>query len=59
MKPVNLCTEVGCTREWSVELAIFGYAPMAPKSSTAMNIKVCEPCANDRVRKSNAGIVQR
>lgn len=50
-KPLNMCDELGCTREWEVVVQTFGQPLMAPQSSTAMNIKLCTPCAEKRNAK--------
>ena len=51
MKPVHMCDELGCTREWKVIVVQYGQSYMAPKGSTAMNIKLCDPCAEKRGEK--------
>jgi hypothetical protein len=48
MKPVNMCDELGCTREWKQVVAQYGQPLMASKGSTAMNLKLCDPCAEKR-----------
>lgn len=47
-KPVNLCDELGCTREWTVIVVQYGHTLMAANSSTAMNLKLCDPCKEMR-----------
>ena len=51
-KPENMCDELGCTRDWVVIVETFGQPTLSPKGSTAMNTKLCEPCAT---RKAAAG----
>ena len=51
MKPVHMCDELGCTRDWEVVVTQYGQALLAPKSSTAMNLKLCVPCAEKRGQK--------
>ena len=47
-KPVHLCDELGCMREWTVVVVQYGQPTLSPKSSTAMNVKLCDPCAEQR-----------
>jgi len=45
MKPVTMCDELGCTREWTQVIVKYGQPTLSPKGSTAMNLKLCDPCA--------------
>jgi hypothetical protein len=51
MKPVNMCNEVGCSREWTVEVTLYGLPYMAPRDSTGIKFKFCDPCAVRRGEK--------
>jgi hypothetical protein len=51
MKPVHMCDELGCTRQWTTVVVQYGQSYNAPKSSTAMNLKLCDPCAVKRGEK--------
>ena len=57
VKPATMCDELGCTRDWTVEVETFGQPLMAPKSSTGMKIKLCAPCAEKR--KQNKALANR
>ena len=52
MKPVHMCDELGCTREWKQVVVQYGHAYNAPKSTTGMNLKLCDPCAEKRGMQS-------
>jgi hypothetical protein len=54
VKPENMCEELGCTRDWEIELTQYGQPLMAPRGSTAMKIKVCVPCAEKRADRAEA-----
>lgn len=43
-KPETMCTEVGCTREWTTVMKQIGYPDNAPVSSTVTEKRVCDPC---------------
>jgi len=49
-KPVTMCDELGCTREWTVILPQYGQPTLSPKASTAMNLKLCDHCVEQRQR---------
>ena len=51
-KPENLCDELGCTREWEIVVTTFGQPTLSPKSSTAMNTKLCAVCAEKREKNA-------
>jgi hypothetical protein len=52
MKPANLCDELGCTREWTVEVRVLGgYSDHSPASSTESTMRLCGPCADRREKK--------
>ena len=51
VKPDTMCTEVGCTRDWTVEITEDALVTTyAPTSATARKRGLCPPCAEMRKR---------
>lgn len=55
MNKETQCTEVGCTRLWTIVLTQRALTTMdASVGQTAMQRKVCEPCAAAVIRMQEA-----